>query len=128
MNKYDVFVKVIWKWKAVGMAFFGAGSNYDGILFYVGTPEGAPLRSPCQACRRFRGKASASCIPVDANVLRPVRENTVQFCAGHLALNGSRSEHLLQPHGSHFFFYVLLTVHLSTILVIDQLNAQNLFL
>jgi len=45
VNEYDVFVKVVRKWKAVGMAFLGAGSNYDG-LFYVGTPEGAPLRSP----------------------------------------------------------------------------------
>jgi len=31
-------------------------------------------------------------------------------------------------NANHFFFYVLLTVHLSIILVINQLNAQNLVL
>ena len=71
VNEYDVSVKVVRKWKAVGMTCLGAGSNYDGP-FYVGTPEGAPLRSPCQACRRFRGKASTSFIAIDANVLRLV--------------------------------------------------------
>ena len=35
---------------------------------------------------------------------------------------------LEQTHEVSFFFYVLLTVHLSTfILVINQLDAQNLF-
>ena len=79
------------------------GLNKTEFFFNVGIPEGALLRSPCQTCRISPGKASASCIAVDANVLRPVRENTVRFSAGQLALNGSRSEHLLQPHGSHFF-------------------------
>jgi len=31
-------------------------------------------------------------------------------------------------HDTHYFFDVLLTVHLSIILVINQLNAQNLLL
>ena len=79
------------------------GLNKVDFFLYVGTPDGTLLRSPCQACRRFRGKASTSCIAVDTNVLKPVRENTVRFSVGHLALNGSRSEHLLQPDGSHVF-------------------------
>lgn len=33
VNEYDVFVKVVRKWKAVGMPFLGAGSNYDGLFF-----------------------------------------------------------------------------------------------
>jgi hypothetical protein len=73
------------------------------FFFYVGTPEVANLRRPCQACRRFRGKASVSCVTVDANILGLVRENTMRCPAAHLALNGSRFEHLLQPHGSHVF-------------------------
>jgi len=37
------------------------------------------------------------------------------------------ADHLQKSH-LQAFFYVLLTVHLSTILVINQLNAQNLVL
>jgi len=84
------------------MDFFLAGYKYDG-LFRVAAPGIALLRSHCQAYRRFRSKASRSCIAVDANILGPVRGNTALLSAGHLALNENRSELLLQPHGSYVF-------------------------
>lgn len=34
VNEYDVSVKVVRKWKAVGMAFLGAGSNSDGHFMW----------------------------------------------------------------------------------------------
>ena len=40
VNEYDVSVKVVRKWKAVGMAFLGAGSNCDGLFFMWGHLKG----------------------------------------------------------------------------------------
>ena len=42
--------------------------------------------------------------------------------------SGRKTLYLLYMNISSGFFYVLLTVHLSTVLVINQLNAQNLVL
>lgn len=103
VNEYDVSVKVVRKWKAAGMTFLSAVSKYDGLFFMWEHLKERFYAVFVRPVEDFLVKASASCIAIDANVLRPVRENTVWFSAEHLALNGRRSEHLLKPHGSHVF-------------------------
>jgi len=48
----------------------------------------------------------------------------------HIYVKDSSIHHFVKSVGQElrFFFYVLLNVHLSIILVINQLNAQNLVL
>jgi hypothetical protein len=72
MDECDLSVKAGWKWRVDWLP----GLIPMDFFFYVGTPEGKTLRSPCQACQKC-GKASGSCAAVDASVLRRVPENAV---------------------------------------------------
>ena len=83
-------------------------------------------KNPCLFCKRNEKLLRAECF-VELN---PVRRDLYGIHRRtHVALwNRGIKQAVRGPHETGYFFYVLFTMHLSIILVTDQLNTQILVL